>query len=115
MSTSRLFSLFVALALVVVVVVTINAGDATSKVVSSTPAKLDQHERHPDLIAPVNATASDWFERHPDLIGSTNATASDWFERHVDLAKAGAALDQHDRHPSLQLPDNRTCVLCGGQ
>lgn len=50
MSTSRLFSLFVALTLVVVAVLTIRAGIATSELVSSPKAALDQHERHPVLV-----------------------------------------------------------------
>ncbi len=51
MFTNRLFSVFVVLALVVVAVLTIRAGIATSEVVSSSKAMLDQHERH---AGPIN-------------------------------------------------------------
>ena len=56
MSISRLFSVFVALALVVVAVLTIRAGIATSAVVSSSKVVLDQQERHPGFI---NLSAAD--------------------------------------------------------
>ena len=52
MSSSRLFSIVVVLVLVVVVALTIRAGIATSAVVSSTNAALDQHERHPNFVNP---------------------------------------------------------------
>ena len=61
MSTSRLFSLFVALTLVTVAVLTIRAGIATSEIVSSPKVALDQHERHPNFInqsAPANLSAA---------------------------------------------------------
>ena len=50
MSISRLFGVFVVLALVVVVVLTVRAGIVTSSVVSSPQAALDQQERHPGFI-----------------------------------------------------------------
>jgi hypothetical protein len=58
MSISRLFSVFVALALVVVVVLTVQAGIATSKVVSSPQVALDQHERHPAFVNPSAVSAA---------------------------------------------------------
>jgi len=61
MSTSRLFSLFVALTLVAVAVLTIRAGIATSEIVSSPQAALDLHERHPGFInqsAPASLSAA---------------------------------------------------------
>ena len=104
MSTSRLFSVFVALMLVIVVVLTIRAGIATSEVVSSPKAALDQHERHVDLAATATIAEQARLEYR----------GGEW-KAGTAAARANATLDQHDRHPSRPLPDNRTCVLCGGQ
>jgi hypothetical protein len=92
MSTSRLFSLFVALALVVVVALTVQAGITTSKVVSSPQAVLDQHERHPAFVnssAPSAAVAEQ--ARLEYRRGEWNASQSNY----------AAALDQHERHINL--------------
>ena len=105
MSTSRLFSLFVALALVVVVVTAINAAGVPSKVVSDTRAALDQHARYVDLAAAsANVAEKARFEYR----------RGEW-KAGIAAARANAALGQHDRHASRSLPDSRTCVLCGGQ
>ena len=56
MSISRLFSMFVALALVVIAVLTIREGVATSAVVADSKVVLDQQERHPGF---VNLSAAD--------------------------------------------------------
>ena len=104
MSISRLFILFVALALVVGVVFTINGGIVTSKVMSGTQAALDQHERHSGFLNPSAASAAAAEQaRLGYRLGEGHAR------------KAAVALDHYARHPSLPMPDNRTCVLCGGQ
>ena len=56
MSISRLFSVFVGVALVVMAVLTVRAGIATSGITPSTQHTLDQHERHPGFI---NSSAAD--------------------------------------------------------
>jgi hypothetical protein len=188
MSTSRWFTLFVALALAVAVVITINAGIVTSKVVSSAQAALDQQDHHVGFVnfgpaladqlrleyrrgewnAGVAAAALDQHERHPSAVNQgyartavleqgsrydrastavqpaatsrttvleqgsrfdrakMNTTAFDaelarleyrrgeW-KAGTAAARAGAPLNQHNRHLGLLVPDNRTCVLCGGQ
>ena len=93
MSTSRLFSIVVALALVAVAVLTVQAGIATSNVVSSPKAALDQHERHPAFVnsSGPNAAVAEQ-ARLEYRRGEWNAGAA---------ANAGVALDQHERHPSF--------------
>ena len=88
MSTNRLFSIVVALALVVVVVLTVQAGIATSNVVSNPKTALDQHERHPAFVNLNSALAEQ--ARLAYRRGEWNAGTA---------ANAGVALDQHERHP----------------
>jgi hypothetical protein len=89
MSGNRLISLFVALALGVVVVFTINAGITASEVTSSTNTALDQHERHVDLAAAANTAEQVRLEYRRGEWNSGTA------------ASAVVALDQHERHASL--------------
>jgi hypothetical protein len=116
MSIYRLFSLFVALALVVVVAPTTHAGIATSEVVSSGPDLLDCLQRQPGSAIPSDTAAPDWVERHaaslkagievdlPDYIqrhsGSAipadRGAASDWVERYAASLKASNAADLSD-------------------
>ena len=56
MSKSRLFSVFVIVALVAVAVLLVHGGIVTSEVAASQNVVLDQHERHPGFI---NSSASD--------------------------------------------------------
>ena len=90
MSTSRVFSVFVALALVVVAVLTIRAGIATSEIMSSPRAALDQHERHPGFVNLSSALAEQ--ARLDYRRGEWNAGMA---------TSAGVALDQHERHPGF--------------
>ena len=89
MSTSRLFSIVVALALVVVAVLTIRAGIATSQIVSSTNAALDQHERHPGFVNLSSALAEQArleYRQGEWNAGQNSIAALDQHERHVNLA-----------------------------
>ena len=67
MSTSRLISALVAVVLVVMAIVAVRAGDATSGVVSSGQDLSDYFQRHPVASAAlVSADLSDYFLRHPN-------------------------------------------------
>ena len=94
MSTSRLFSVIVVLALVVVAVLTIRAGIATSAIVSSTNAALDQHERHPELsnLSVPNAAVAEQ-ARLAYRRGEWNAASNVY-----------APLDAHERHAIAYSP-----------
>jgi hypothetical protein len=136
MSTSRLFNVFVALALVVVTALTVHAGIATSEVVSSPKAVLDQHERHPAFANPSAALAEQArlaYRRGEWNAG--NSVASPAFDMEqarlswrasTPVASAqnstGRTLNQQTRDAiqawwlAQHAGTNRTCVLlCGGQ
>ncbi len=106
MFTNRMSKLFVAVIVMVVAVLGIRAGIATSAVVSNTEA-----DRRYDLIEQARAErlagdyssvspALDQHERHISA-----APIPDWFERqYLSLLRQSpvpAALDQHERHPNL--------------
>ena len=94
MSTSRLFSIIVALGLVVVAVLTIRAGIATSAIVSGTSAALDQHERHPELtnLSLNSAAAAEQarlaYRRGEWTAGSNVYVPLDAHERHASATDA---------------------------
>ena len=94
MSTSRLFSVCVVLALVVVAVLTISAGIATSAIVSGTNAALDQHERHPELsnLSVPNAAVAEQarlaYRRGEWTAGSNLYAPLDAHERHASANDA---------------------------
>ena len=94
MSTSRLFSVFAMMALVMVAVLTIRAGIATSAIVSSTSAALDQHERHPELAnlsvpsAAVAEQARLAYRRGEWNAGSNVYAPLDAHERHAPINDA---------------------------
>lgn len=100
MFRTRLFTLVVAVALLMVATLVVESGSATSAKVSSGRDLSDYALRHPELVNPgYTAGAPDWFERHP----SNPAGASDWFQRHPESI-AGNVTDFSDyfqRHPEL--------------
>jgi hypothetical protein len=120
MSTSRLFNLFVALALVVVTALTIHAGIATSQAVSTNPAAPAKNlDRGPELWGqdasqPSRAAALDPHERNPKLIEYRE-------QQRAAGNRLGTLLD-HQTRDAIQARwlaqhggTNRTCVLlCGG-
>ena len=105
MSTSRLLSVFVTVVLVVVAVLMVRAGTATSEIMSNSATALDQQERHPGFIvlsAPVAEQARIDYRRGEWSAGEA-AVALDQHERHISAIRLGytlAALDQFDRHSS---------------
>jgi hypothetical protein len=120
MSTSRLLSMLVAIGLVVAVVLISRAGIAAPASVSNEKDLSDYFQRHSGATMSLAGASrsEDYFLRHPATTVPADAPASDWFERHLESPKAGNVVDLSDyyqRHLSLQRPDNRTCVLCGGQ
>jgi hypothetical protein len=136
MSTSRLFDVFVALALAIVAALTIHLGIATSEVMSSPKAVIDQHERHLAFANPSatlaeqarlayrqgewnagNSAASPAFDVEQARIGWRAATSASSAQN-----LTGRTLNQQTRD-AIQARwlaqhggTNRTCVLlCGGQ
>ncbi len=123
MSTSRLFSVFVVLALVVMAILTVRAGIATSEVVLSGQGLSDYIQRRQDAgvtagadlpdrlqqqpgsASPADPAASDWVERHAASLKVGNA-APDWVERHAASLKAGntAICDCFNRQPDSTIP-----------
>ena len=91
MSTSRVLSIFVALALIVGVVVTVQAGIGKSIGNFSAQAALDQHERHPGFI-------------NPDVPASLSALAAEQARSEYRRGEWTAdsalytPLDAHERH-----------------
>jgi hypothetical protein len=137
MFTSRLFNVFVAVALVMVTAFTIQAAIATSEVLSSPKAALDQYERRPTFANP-GAAAVAGQARLAHRRGEWNAgnsiaaTAFDVEQARLSwrvgmLAASaqnvtGHTLNQQTRDAvqarwaARHGDDNRTCVLlCGGQ
>jgi hypothetical protein len=121
MSTSRLFNVFVALALVAVTALTIHAGIATSQAVSTNPAAPAKHlDRGPELWGqdarqPSHAAALDPHERNPNLIEYREQprAAGNRLETPLDQQTRDAI---QARWMAQHGGTNRTCVLlCGGQ
>ncbi len=112
MSTSRLFSVFVVLALVVLAVLTLRAGIVTSEVVSSGRAALDQHERHPVINNPSAAAVAEQARleyRRGEWYAGYSPSAAELAEQARLEYRRGewtagdnfyAPLDAHERHAS---------------
>jgi hypothetical protein len=87
----------------------------TAPSITAQPAALDQHERHPQLVAPITQNAAlDQHERHPQLFMPVQAARLDQHERHPQLVAPitqNTALDQHERHPQLVAPITQNAAL----
>jgi hypothetical protein len=97
-SASRLLSLIAILIFVAGVVLTVQAGIATSNVVSSPKAALDQHERH---TSPINLSAAAAEQARLEY------RQGEWLAGTGPSARTVVALDQHDRHSSLMNATNQ--------
>ncbi len=117
MSTNRLFNVMLAGALIIVIALVVYTGVATSQVMSSSPVVLDQREGPGNAASPgaaVDADVARWV-----AIGKVYAK---WEAQRIqrvqtaDAARWTAMAKAYAKQVrETQLPDNRTCVLCGGQ